>query len=116
MQFVDAHSKISVAELEKMSKTRFGDLVKAVVDIEKKVMVVDAGMHSDQEALLLESDSQQGDLWGINIYPEHIGTDGFIVFDSMINLRPSWGNNSRGVDNPMTQVQIKDVVNMLVTR
>lgn len=41
--------KISVAELKDMSKKMFGGLVKAVVDIEKKIMVVDAGMHADEE-------------------------------------------------------------------
>lgn len=33
----------------------FGGLVKAVVDIEREIMVVDAGLHSDQEDFLLEN-------------------------------------------------------------
>lgn len=40
---------ISVQELSKMSEKMFGGLVKAVVDIEKKIMVVDAEMHADEE-------------------------------------------------------------------
>lgn len=51
-------------------------------------------MASNQKAYLLEQGSKQKILWGINIYPELPG-DEMIEFDSMINLRPSQGNNSR---------------------
>lgn len=83
---------ISLEELKKMSEKMFGGIVKAVVDIEKEIMVVDAGMHADQEYLLLENGSDQNNLWGINLHPEKIDTAKWIVFDSMVNLRPSWGN------------------------
>lgn len=107
---------ISVSELEQMSKKMFGGLVKAVVDIEKGIMVVDASMHSDQEEFLLDHDSQQEHLWGINLFPDQYGTEGFIVFDSMINLRPSWGNHSRGVENAQIREKIVQIVNKLVTK
>lgn len=113
MHLVD--KKISLQELKKMSEHMFGGLVKAVVDIEKKVMVVDAPLHADQEHFLLENNSQQENLWGINIFPEQFGKEGFIVFDSMINLRPSWGNKTRGVDNPEIQKKIKEIVKKLVS-
>lgn len=77
-------------------------------------MVVDAGMHADQEYFLLENGSQQEHLWGINIYPDQRNSAGFIVFDSMINLRPSWGNRSRGVDDPKIQEKIRRIVNKMV--
>lgn len=112
MQIVSA--KISIAELNKMSEKMFGSLVKAVVDIEREIMVVDADFHADEEYLLLEDDSKQEDLWGINIYPEQFGNESFIVFDSMINMRPSWGNRSRGVDDPKIQAKIRTIVNKLV--
>jgi hypothetical protein len=76
---------ISIGELQEMSKTMFGNLVKAVVDVEKEVMAVDADLHADEESLLLENGSKQEKLWGINFYPELTGDD-FIEFDSMINL------------------------------
>jgi hypothetical protein len=78
-------------------------------------MVVDAEMHADQELLLLEEyNAKQDDLWGINLFPSKFGTPEFIVFDSMINLRPSFGNKSRGVDNPEIQKQIRKIVLQLV--
>ena len=106
---------ISLDALKQMSEKMFGGLVKAVVDIKKEILVVDAHMHSDQEELLLEQESKQEDLWGINIFPDKYGQEDFIVFDSMINLRPSWGNKSRGVDNPEIQKRIKQIVKNLVT-
>ena len=51
-------------------------------------MAVDADLHADQEAYLLENGSLQQNLWGINIYPDAT-IDAMIEFDSMINLRPS---------------------------
>lgn len=106
---------IDIATLKEMSKKMFGGFVKAVVDIEKGIMVVDAQMHVDQETFLLEEkEAKQENLWGINIYPDQWGTEGFIVFDSMINLRPGWGNKTRGVDDPATQKIIRELVLRLV--
>jgi hypothetical protein len=51
MKLVD--KKITFKELEKMAKSKFGGLVKTVVDVEKETMVVDGELHSDEEALLL---------------------------------------------------------------
>ncbi|MCG2809598.1 MAG: DUF5674 family protein [Patescibacteria group bacterium] len=107
--------KILIKELEKLAEEMFGNLVKAVVDIEKKIIVVGGELHSDEEALLIEGGSKQNNLWGINIYPE-IKDENWIEFDSMINLRPSQGNKSRGVDNADTQKIIIEIVNNLIER
>jgi len=107
--------KISKEELVKMAERRFGNLIKAVVDIEKEIMAVDAELHADEEALLLETGSEQRNLWGINIYP-HQTDENWIEFDSLINLRPSQGNRSRGVENPEIRERIRDIVNKLVKR
>ena len=85
---------ISIDELKEMSSKMFGNLVKAVVDVEKNILVVDAELHSDQEAFLIESGSNQKNLWNINIYPD-LSNEERIEFDSMINLRPSQGNSTR---------------------
>jgi hypothetical protein len=104
---------ISKAELLVLAKERFGDLVKAVVDIERAVMVVGGELHADEEEMLLEDGSKQENLWGINLYPEKSGDD-FVEFDSMINIRPSQGNRSRGVESKETQEKIKKIVCDLV--
>ena len=72
-------------------------------------------MHADEEELLLESGSKQADLWGINLYPERFGTDEFVEFDSMINIRPRQQNMSRGVENEIIRLQILELVAGKVT-
>ena len=108
-------NNILLSELKEITEKTFGILVKAVVDIEKGIMAIDAELHSDEEALLLENGSRQRDIWGINLYPAQSGND-FIEFDSMINLRPSQGNMSRGVDNPEAREKIIAVVNKIIKR
>jgi len=106
--------KITLDELKEMSKKMHNNIVKAVVDLEKGIMVVDAPMHVDQEMFLLEQEeSRQENLWGINIYPE-LPIDQWIEFDSMINVRPSFGNRTRGVDDSTIQEKIKKLVYALV--
>ena len=92
-----------------MATAMFGNLVKAVVDVDKKLLAVDAELHSDLEALLIENGSRQKNLWGINLYPEMKGDD-FVEFDSMINMRPSQGNKSRGVDDLELRKKIMEIV------
>ena len=101
--------KISLEELKKMATSLFGDMVKAVVDVDKKIVAVDAELPSDLEALLIERGSKQNSLWGINIYPEIKG-EGFVEFDSMINMRPSQNNRSRGVEDANTRKKIVAIV------
>jgi len=48
------HEKITIEELKKRAARTFSDLVKAVVDIEKEIMAVDAELHADEESILLE--------------------------------------------------------------
>jgi hypothetical protein len=105
-------SPIPKNELKEMSIS-FGGLVKAVVDVKKEVMVVDAPMHADEEKELLDMGSDQDDLWGINLYPD-LPHDDFIEFDSMINLRPRLNNMSRGIDNKELQTKIISIVLKLV--
>jgi len=106
-------TSITRAELGNMAKAMFGNMVKAVVDLEKGIMAVGGELHSDEEGLLLENGSEQKHLWGINIYPD-IEDDGFIEFDSMINLRPSHNNLSRSIDDKETREKIIEVVTRLV--
>ena len=104
---------LTSAELKQLAAALFGNMVKAVVDVEKEIIAVDAELHSDLEALLLENESKQNNLWGINLYPELSG-DAFIEFDSMINMRPSQGNRSRGVEDESLRKKIAAVVERIV--
>jgi hypothetical protein len=106
-------NQITRVQLKEIANVLFGDMVKAVIDVEKEIIAIDAELHSDLEALLLEGESVQSSLWGINLYPEMEGDD-FIEFDSMINMRPSQNNLSRGVDDEKIQKQIIEIVSKRV--
>ena len=106
---------ISIEALRVLAANSFGDLVKAVVDVEKSLVAVDAELHADLEALLLEKGSIQQHLWGINFYPD-LEDDDFLEFDSMINMRPSQNNMTRGVDDGKIREKIRRVVDQWVKR
>lgn len=115
MRTASAEHPVSLDEIRDLAQHRFGDMVKAVVDLRLGVILLDADLHADQEAELLASGSQQSDLWGINLYPDLPEPD-WVEFDSMINLRPSFGNRSRGVEDPSTRAAIVELVSRLVRR
>lgn len=99
---------VSRDDLRQMAATGFGDMVKGVVDIDRELLAVDAELHADLEAFLLNHDSSQNSLWGINLYPDE--DEDFVEFDSLINIRPMSGNRSRGVDDSKIRERILEVV------
>jgi len=100
-------------ELIKLAEEGFGDLIKAVVDVEKGIMAIGGELHADEEIELLNSGSKQEDLWGINLYPKKTKGE-FIEFDSVINLRPAQGNRSGSIENPTIQEKIMEIVKHLI--
>ncbi len=107
---------MTLSTLEEMAEGMFGNLVKAVVDVEQGIMAVGGEMHADEEALLLGDGSPQSSLWGINLYPEQFGTPRFIEFDSVINIRPRQGNRSRSVDDAAVRAAVTSIVARSVVR
>lgn len=105
---------LDFSELKEMT-AMFGNMVKAVVDVDKGLLALDAELHSDLEALLLENGSKQEDLWGINLYPE-LPDNQFVEFDSMINMRPSQGNRSRGVESEEVRSKIIEIIKNIVNK
>jgi hypothetical protein len=48
-------SSINIDELKKMAESMYGSMVKADVDLEKGIVLVDMEMHADGEAYLLDN-------------------------------------------------------------
>lgn len=105
--------QITREELNLFNDHYYDDMVKAVVDVDKRILAIDADLHADLETLLLSKGSAQKDLWGINLWSEESGED-FIEFDSLINIRPWQGNRNRGVSDPEIRRQIIEVVNQWI--
>ena len=104
---------ISKPELAEMAQDFYGDMVKGVVDVERKIMALNGELHADLERLLLEDGSNQESLWGINLYPDAEDED-FIEFDSLINISPRRNNLSRDVEDETVRDQIRSIVNTLI--
>ena len=106
--------KIEIGELKEMAKKMHDNLVKVMVDVEKKIMAVDAGLHADlMQHLIEQENSEPKNLWGINIFPDKTGDD-FIEFDSMMNIKPAFGNRTRGVEDENIRKEIISIVKNLV--
>lgn len=107
--------KITRARLKEIAKEQFGDFVKAAVDIEKGIMAIGGELHADEEIELVEKySSNRESTWGVNLYPDAEGDD-FVEFDSMINLKPQFGNRSRSVENTEIQGKIREVIGKLIS-
>ena len=108
-------SPISSSDLSALASHIYGEMIKAVADIDRGVLALDAELHSDLERMLLEDGSDQDSLWGFNLYPDEDGED-FIEFDSLINIRPRQGNMSRDVENKDARNAICRVVDKYIQR
>lgn len=108
--------EITLEELKNIAHEQFLNVIKAVVDVEQKIMSVGGEFHSDLEVQLLENEnSKREDTWGINLILDKTGDD-FIQFDSMINLKPLSGNMSRDVGDSAIREKIIEIVNKIVKR
>jgi hypothetical protein len=104
---------ISTQRVAALAAERFGDMVKAVVDTNRRLLALGGELHSDEAAALLEQGSALAELWGINIYPDQQRSE-WIEFDSLINVRPRLGNRSRGVEDAGRRQLICEIVDSLI--
>ncbi len=102
--------KISRDELNKMDSGYFEDKIKAVVDIEKQIIWVDAELHADIEGALIEEGSELCNLWGINFLADEDEIEEFVKVDSLINIHPKQNNRSRDVEDENIRNKILEAV------
>lgn len=107
--------QVTIQYIDELAQNLYGDMIKAVADVDKGVIAIDAELHSDLEMLLLEDGSSQESLWGFNIYPQ-LKEDDYIEFDSLINIRPRQNNRSRDVENEEIRKKIIVLVNQFIKR
>jgi hypothetical protein len=107
--------KIEPSELNRLVRLFFGDMVKYVVDIERRVAAVGGELHADAEQLLLEAGSQQVDLWGANYYPDRTPDD-CIEYTALINIRPAHGNRSMLIADEAIRARVREITYALLGR
>ncbi len=101
--------KISAQALRSLCNAWFGDMVKLVVDIERKRIAVGGDLHADGEEMLLQEGSMQEDLWGVNFYPRQYPGKR-IEFTALINIRPH--QNNPGIE--LLDSEIRDKIKRIV--
>lgn len=115
MRIID--SPVSYSEILGMFPNYFGDMVKAVADISRRVIAVDAELHADLERELVSSGSQSQNLWGYNIrHGENDESSFFIEYDSLINIKPWVGNRSRYVEDETVREKIRLLTEELIAK
>lgn len=112
MEIIIVRDSLEQTLLTHLAEATFIDMVKAVVDVERRIMAVGGELHSDAEALLLADGSKQKDLWGINIYPDREHED-WLEYRSLINVRPSQGSRSMVIEDEELKEQIFGIVTHL---
>lgn len=105
--------RIDPAELARLVKTHFEDMVKYVVDVERSLVAIGGEMHVDAEQVLLEAGSRQADLWGANYYPGR-GGEGCIEYTALINIRPAAGNRGMELQDPALREKVRAITFALV--
>jgi len=104
---------IEATELARLVHLHFDDMVKYVVDVERRIAAVGGALHADAEHLLLVSGSRQADLWGANYYPGQ-GADGCIEYTSLINIRPTHGNRGMLIEDPLIRDRVREITFALI--
>lgn len=114
--FVTLSPTVSVAHLppsrektNEMAKT-WDVFIKIAVDIERKILAGGGVRHYECEQELLKNGSRQRDIWGVDWSP----LTQEIVFESIINIRPSQNNRSMIIQSNQIREQVSQITKQLL--
>ncbi len=107
---------ITVEQLMQIESERFFDyMVKGVVDVQKRIIAVNAELHADLETYLRENGSEEKNLFGINILD-----DGEVEYDSLINITRNrdmgYPRGGRTVADEETRKEIDKIVEIWIRK
>lgn len=105
--------QISLEKVRDLAQDSYGEMVKAVADIEKNIIAIGGEYHADAEQLLLSQGSHQDNLWGFNIYPDQ-PKETWLEYYSLINVRPRLNNRSQIIQDENIKKKIKDLVSKMI--
>ena len=84
--------------------------VKLAVDVRRGVLAGGGTLHADCEAVLLEDESCQEDIWGADWFP----ATQQVSFEALINIRPRQGNPAMVILDPEICRRIEEIVHRLL--
>lgn len=115
LEIVIVERRLEGSELARLVHLFFDDMVKYVVDVERRIAAVGGQLHADAEQLLLADGSRQTDLWGANYYPGK-GVSDCIEFTALINIRPAQGNRSMEIADAPVRDRVREITFELIGR
>jgi len=89
---------MSLGDVKKIAGFWYGSMIKGAVDVEGGRVVLGGDYHIEGSELLTSTGSKFEDVWGFNIRFEE-DPKGVLEFDSMVNIKPNFGNRSRNISN-----------------
>ena len=101
--------KMSIEEVKELADFWYGTMIKGCVDVEQGRVALGGDYHIEGSEILTSSDSKFEDVWGFNIRFEE-NPDGVLEFDSMVNIKPNFGNRSRNINNEEIIKKARDIV------
>lgn len=102
-----------IDELHSFLGQPFTDMVKFVIDVDRKIIALGGELHSDAEEILINNGSRQENLWGGNVFPFETPTDK-IEHSSLINIRPAQNNRTILISDKNLTNKIEKILNKLL--
>ena len=84
--------------------------IKVAVDIRQGLLAGGGILHADCEALLLEAECRQEDIWGADWIPD----EREVRFEALINIRPRQGNRRMEIQDPVLRAKVEKIVRDLL--
>ena len=97
--------------IQRLADEAFGNMVKFVADLERRIVCAGGWLHSDEEEILLQDGSRQSHLWGANFYLDR-PKETRLVYSSMINVRPGDVNCRQEIERPEIRKQVKELADV----
>ena len=102
-------NKINMDEVKALALFWYGTMIKGTVDIGLGRVALGGDYHIESSEILSSSGSKFEDIWGFNIRFEE-KKDGILEFDSMVNIKPNFGNRSRGINNEEIIKKAREII------
>jgi len=106
--------KISKAELARIAKEGFGNMVKVDVDVKREILAIGGEWHSEGDELLSQTEGySRENVWGVNFYPWN-SPEKRIVYTSLINIKPNFGYRTMEIQEKEIREKIHKVIEKLL--
>jgi hypothetical protein len=87
-----------------------GVYIKLAVDVQRGLLAGGGVLHADCEAVLLDDDSRQEDIWGADWIP----STQQVRYEALLNIRPRQNNPAMEILDPSIRDRVAEIVRSLL--